>query len=57
MKGAAALALGGVAVGNLGAYLPALLAGVRSAVGVCRLRVRCPASIVKIAASTGAHAL
>ena len=32
VKGAAALALGGVAVGNLGAYLPALLASVRQAV-------------------------
>ena len=36
MKGAAALALGGVAVGNLGAYLPALLTAVRGAVSfVC----------------------
>ncbi len=36
VKGAAALALGGVAVGNLGAYLPALLTAVRGAVSpVC----------------------
>ena len=36
VKGAAALALGGVAVGNLGAYLPALLTAVRGAVSPLR---------------------
>ena len=41
VKGAAALALGGVAVGNLGAYLPSLLTAVRGAVSLVNMHLSC----------------
>ena len=53
VKGAAALALGGVAVGNLGAYLPTLLSAVRGAVSARRTsRVEGPAVLAAVGGNT-----